>query len=71
MARNSRTVPAAVAQEEYCELVRKHDAVYDERYVAPDYRRFYWQRGYGAFSVSPSQLDRPPQTMKQRSWSFT
>ena len=20
------------------------------------YRRFYWQRGYGAFSVSPSQL---------------
>jgi hypothetical protein len=24
---------------------------------APDYRRFYWQRGYGAFSVSPSELD--------------
>ena len=21
------------------------------------YRRFYWQRGYGAFSVSPSQLN--------------
>ena len=24
--------------------------------LAPDYRHFYWQRGYGAFSVSPSQL---------------
>jgi len=23
----------------------------------PKYRQFYWQRGYGAFSVSPSQLD--------------
>jgi putative transposase len=23
----------------------------------PDYRGFYWQRGYGAFSVSPSVLD--------------
>lgn len=22
----------------------------------PKCRRFYWQRGYGAFSVSPSQL---------------
>jgi len=27
------------------------------RPLARDYRRFYWQRGYGAFSVSPSQLD--------------
>ena len=25
--------------------------------LAADYRHFYWQRGYGAFSVSPSQLD--------------
>jgi REP element-mobilizing transposase RayT len=24
--------------------------------LAPQYRNFYWQRGYGAFSVSPSQL---------------
>ena len=23
----------------------------------PQYRGFHWQRGYGAFSVSPSQLD--------------
>ena len=25
--------------------------------LAPDYRHLYWQRGYGAFSVRPSQLD--------------
>ena len=25
--------------------------------LALDYRHFYWQRGYGAFSVSTSQLD--------------
>ena len=25
--------------------------------LAPEYRNFYWQRGYGAFSVSPSQLN--------------
>lgn len=23
-----------------------------------DYKNFYWQNGYGAFSVNPSQLDR-------------
>ncbi|WP_026452446.1 IS200/IS605 family transposase [Aequorivita capsosiphonis] len=23
-----------------------------------DYRNFYWQNGYGAFSVNPSQVDR-------------
>ena len=23
----------------------------------PKYQQFYWQRGYGAFSVSPSQLN--------------
>ena len=25
--------------------------------LEPRYRRFLWQRGYAAFSVSPSQLD--------------
>jgi putative transposase len=25
--------------------------------LGPKYRGFYWQRGYGAFSVSPSQLN--------------
>ena len=25
--------------------------------VSPKYLGFYWQRGYAAFSVSPSQLD--------------
>jgi len=25
--------------------------------LEPRYRGFFWQRGYGAFSVSPSQLD--------------
>jgi putative transposase len=23
----------------------------------PKYQQFYWQRGYGAFSVTPSQLN--------------
>lgn len=23
-----------------------------------DYKNFYWQNGYGAFSVNPSQVDR-------------
>lgn len=24
----------------------------------PSYRKFYWQNGYGAFSVNPSEVDR-------------
>ena len=28
--------------------------------LAPDYRHLYWQRGYGAFSVSASQANSTP-----------
>jgi len=50
------TLPRIVSQAELIEKVKKTSS---KRIKAldPRYRGFFWQRGYGAFSVSPSQLD--------------
>ena len=39
----------------------------DQRELAPEYRKFYWQRGYGAFSVSPSQLNAALEYIEKQS----
>jgi len=50
------TLPRTVSQAQLIEEIKKASSkwikVLDARY-----RCFFWQRGYGAFSVSPSQLD--------------
>src|ERR671918_666743 len=48
----SRTVTQAEMIEQIKKASSKWIKVIDSRY-----RGFFWQRGYGAFSVSPSQLD--------------
>jgi len=50
------TLPRTVSQAHLVEQIKKVSSkwikVLDARY-----RCFFWQRGYGAFSVSPNQLD--------------
>ena len=50
------TLPRTVSQAELVERIKKVSSkwikVLDARY-----RGFFWQRGYGAFSVSPSQFE--------------
>ncbi len=50
------TLPRTVSQAQLVEQIKKASSKWIK---APDarYRGFFWQRGYGAFSVSPSQLD--------------
>jgi len=50
------TLPRSVSQAQLIEQIKKASSKWikalDTRYCS-----FFWQRGYGAFSVSPSQLD--------------
>ena len=50
------TLPRTLAQAEMIETLKKTSSKWIKG-LHSKYRRFYWQRGYGAFSVSPSQLD--------------
>lgn len=50
------TLPRTLSQAEMIEKVKKTSSKWIKS-LGPKYRGFYWQRGYGAFSVSPSQLD--------------
>jgi putative transposase len=50
------TLPRSPSQAEMVEEVKKKSSKWIKE-LAPEYRKFYWQRGYGAFSVSPSHLD--------------
>ena len=50
------TLPRTLSQADMLEGLKKKSSKWIKG-LAPDYRHFYWQRGYGAFSVSPSQLD--------------
>ena len=49
------TLPRTLSQAQLVEQIKKTSSKWikalDDRY-----RGFFWQRGYGAFSVSPSQL---------------
>jgi REP element-mobilizing transposase RayT len=49
------TLPRTVAQAQLVEQIKKASSKWIKTLDAP-YRGFFWQRGYGAFSVSPSQL---------------
>jgi putative transposase len=50
------TLPRTLSQAQLIERIKKASS----KWIKPldvRYRSFFWQRGYGAFSVSPSQLD--------------
>jgi REP element-mobilizing transposase RayT len=50
------TLPRTVSQAQLIEHTKKTSSKWIKT-VDARYRGFAWQRGYGAFSVSPSQLD--------------
>jgi putative transposase len=50
------TLPRTLSQAEMIEQIKKASAKWIKE-VDTRYRPFFWQRGYGAFSVSPSQLE--------------
>ncbi|HKP04206.1 MAG TPA: IS200/IS605 family transposase [Chthoniobacterales bacterium] len=49
------TLPRTVSQAELIETIKKVSSKWIKT-LDPRYRGFFWQRGFGAFSVSPSQL---------------
>lgn len=49
------TLPRTVSQADLVEEMKKTSSKWMKG-LAARYEQFYWQRGYGAFSVSPSQL---------------
>jgi putative transposase len=49
------TLPRTMSQADLVEAIKKTSSKWIKA-LDPKYRGFYWQRGYGAFSVSPSQL---------------
>jgi len=50
------TLPRTLSQAQMIERIKKVSSKWIKTLDAR-YRDFFWQRGYGAFSVSPSQLD--------------
>jgi REP-associated tyrosine transposase len=50
------TLPRTLSQADLVETMKKTSSKWIKA-LDPKYRGFFWQRGYGAFSVSPSQLD--------------
>jgi REP element-mobilizing transposase RayT len=50
------TLPRSLSQADMVETLKKTSSKWIKR-LDSKYRQFYWQRGYGVFSVSPSQLD--------------
>jgi len=50
------TLPRTISQAQLIEQMKKASSKWIKALDAR-YRGFFWQRGYGAFSVSPSQLD--------------
>ena len=50
------TLPRTISQAAMVKTVKKTSSKWIEG-LDSKYRQFYWQRGYGACSVSPSQLD--------------
>jgi len=57
-----------IALMELIEEVKSHSSKWIKT-KGEDYKNFYWQRGYGAFSVNPSEIDvviRYIQNQKER-----
>lgn len=50
------TLPRTLSQAQIVEQAKKTSSKWIKA-LEPRYRGFFWQRGYGAFSVSVSQLD--------------
>ncbi len=50
------TLPRTLSQAQMIEGIKKPSSKWIKA-LEVRYRGFFWQRGYGAFSVSPSQLD--------------
>src|SRR5947208_5772082 len=50
------TLPRSLSQADVVETLKKTSSKWIKG-LDSKYRQFYWQRGYGAFSVSPSQLN--------------
>jgi putative transposase len=50
------TLPRTLSQAQFIEQIKKTSSKWIKT-VDARYRSFSWQRGYGAFSVSPSQLE--------------
>jgi REP-associated tyrosine transposase len=50
------TLPRTLSQAELLEDLKKNSSKWIKG-LAPKYGQFYWQRGYGAFSVSPSHVE--------------
>jgi putative transposase len=50
------TLPRTLSQAQMIERIKKVSSKWIKTLDAR-YRGFFWQRGYGVFSVSPSQLD--------------
>ena len=50
------TLPRTVSQAQLVEQIKKASSKWIKALDAR-YRGFFWQRGYGAFSVSPTQVD--------------
>jgi REP element-mobilizing transposase RayT len=50
------TLPRTVSQAQLIEQIKKTSSKWMKA-LDPKYRGFFWQRGYGAFSVSASQVD--------------
>ena len=55
-------LPRTLSQAELVEHIKKTSSKWIKTLDAR-YRGFFWQRGYGAFSVSPSQLSRCSSTL--------
>lgn len=49
-------LPRTLSQAQFIEQMKKLSSKWIKT-LAARYRSFFWQRGYGAFSVSPGQLD--------------
>ena len=50
------TLPRTVSQAQLAEQIKKASSKWIKA-LDGRYRGFFWQRGYGAFSVSPTQVD--------------
>ena len=50
------TLSRTISQATMVETVKKTSSKWIKS-LDPKYQQFYWQRGYGAFSVSPSPLN--------------
>jgi len=57
------TLPRTLSQAQLIEQIKKASSKWIKT-LDGRYRGFYWQRGFGAFSVSPSQLEAVLQYVK-------